>query len=180
MKTTASALAALGLLAATPALATSEDAVVTERTALCAKSVELAGMRDDMDEKIAAIVEEVADRITPFAEDEASVEAYKTSLSLALDGGKAVVVQRVIETCAATFTTEQLNGINAFYVSPPGKAWLEKGRKVMMPALESAIAEVQPQIEAEMQARFCAAIGGCASLEQIQPAPAKRVAGKKT
>ncbi|MDG2520175.1 DUF2059 domain-containing protein [Caulobacter segnis] len=168
------ALAVLGLTFAAPALATEKDVVEAERFALCARSVDLAGMRDDMDAKIAAIVDEVSQRITPFAENEKSVEAYKTALGLALDGGKAVVVQRVIETCATTFTIEELNGINAFYVSPAGKAWLEKGRTVMMPALEGAIAEVQPQIEAEMQARFCAAIGGCALPEQAQRLPGKK------
>lgn len=177
MKTTVCALA-LGLLVAAPALATEADAVVAERTTLCVRSVDLAGLRDDMDEKITAIVNQVTERITPYAEDEKSVEAYKTALALALDGGKAVVIQRVIETCAVTFTAEELNGINAFYVSPAGKAWLQKGRKIMAPAMESAIAEVQPQIEAEMQVRFCAAIGGCAPPE---PAPAEpRVPGKKT
>ncbi len=117
MKTTVCALA-LGLLVGSPALATEVDAVLAERTALCARSVDLAGLRDDMDEKIAAIVNQVTERITPYAEDEKSVEAYKTALALALDGGKAVVIQRVIETCAVTFTVEELNGINAFYVSP--------------------------------------------------------------
>ncbi|WP_369061569.1 DUF2059 domain-containing protein [Caulobacter sp. 73W] len=175
MKTTACALAALGLLFATPALATTADAVAAERMALCARSVELAGLQEDMEDKITAIVNQVAERITPFADSEDSIEAYKTALKLSLDSGKAVVVQRVIETCATTFTTEELNGINAFYVSPAGKAWLEKGRKIMGPAMESAIAEVQPQIEAEMQARFCAAIGGCAAPETEQ-----RIPGKKT
>ncbi|WP_269714641.1 DUF2059 domain-containing protein [Caulobacter sp. NIBR2454] len=178
-RTATAALIALGLLAASPAAATTVDSVEAERTALCVRSVELAGLREDMEARISTIVEQVTERITPFADDEDSVQAYKTALSLALDAGKAVVVQRVIETCAATFTVEELNGINAFYVSPAGKAWLEKGRNIMAPAMENAIAEVQPQIEAEMQARFCAAIGGCGPAEPML-APTPRVAGKKT
>src|SRR3546814_2782526 len=57
---------------------------------------------------------------------------------------KVPVLARMKESCAAAFTVDELNGINAFYESSARRAWLEKGRILMRPALAQAIADVVP------------------------------------
>lgn len=102
-------------------------------------------------------------------EDEKTVGAYRDSLAEAMTEAKAPVLTRLQESCVAAFTIAELKGINTFYASDAGRAWIEKGRTLMRPALDKAVADAVPGLIAETQRRFCERLGGCAAAPDIQP-----------
>src|SRR3546814_16308046 len=87
---------------------------------------------------------------------------------------KVPVLARMTESCAAAFTVDELNGINAFYESSARRAWLEKGRTLIRPALAQASAEVVPGVLAHPHQRFSARMRGCAT-PRATPATAARI-----
>src|SRR3546814_11997235 len=91
---------------------------------------------------------------------------------------KVPVLARMKESCAAAFTVDELNGINAFYESSARRAWLEKGRILMRPALAQAIADVVPGVFADTQTRSCARMGGCETAPAA-PAPAAPISSTR-
>ncbi len=132
------------------------------RQELCAVSIGLSGLEREMDDSIQAVLEDSMRTLTAaFPDGGDTVTAYQDSLSDAMVAAKAPVLARVKESCAAAFTVDELRGISAFYESSAGRAWLEKGRTLMRPALNQAIADVVPGVFAETQKRFCARMGGC-------------------
>ena len=115
-----------------------------------------------MDESIQAALDESFQTLTTaFPDDTKLASAYRDSLAEAMTAAKAPVIARVKESCATAFTIDELTGINAFYESSAGHAWLEKGRTLMRPALDRAITEVVPGVFAETEKRFCTRMGGC-------------------
>ena len=102
----------------------------------------------------------------------ARLGAYRDALSGALLAAKAPVIDKLVEACALTFTKVELEDINRFYVSSSGKAWLEKGRVIMLPVLEKAVDDVAPQVAADVERRFCAKID-CTPAKASPPSPRK-------
>ncbi|MFC0146620.1 DUF2059 domain-containing protein [Sphingobium yanoikuyae] len=175
-----SILAATALLQLCPApaaaaQAASERSDLTQRQTLCARSVALSGLEQEMDQNIQSALEaSFKDLTATFPDDPKAVEAYRDSFAEAMRAAKAPVLARMKESCAAAFTVDELNGINAFYESSAGRAWLEKGRILMRPALAQAIADVVPGVFADTQKRFCARMGGCETAPAA-PAPAAHI-----
>lgn len=135
-----------------------------QRQALCSRSISLSGLERDMDESIQAALDESFQTLTAaFPDDTKVARAYRDSLAEAMTAAKAPVLTRVKESCAAAFTVDELAGINGFYESSAGRAWLEKGRTLMRPALNQAVADVVPGVFAVTQKRFCERMGGCAA-----------------
>lgn len=154
---------------------TSERSDLPQRQALCARSVALSGLEQEMDQNIQAALEESFKTLTAaFPDDVKGMEAYRQSFAEAMIAAKAPVLARMKESCAAAFTVDELNGINAFYESSAGRAWLEKGRILMRPALDRAIADVVPGVFADTQKRFCTRMGGCET-EPAARSPASHV-----
>lgn len=149
-----------------PAFASAQAAAaendISERQELCTHSIALSGLDQVMDTNIREAVEESFQTLSAaFPDDTETLSAYRDSLSEAMSAAKTPVLSRLRESCAAAFTVEELTGINAFYQSSAGRAWLEKGRALMIPALEKAVSDVTPQVVVDAQRRFCAKVGGC-------------------
>lgn len=139
------------------------------RLALCERSIELAGLDAIMDADIRLLVQDATrDLAVEEPAPSSSLAAYRDSLTEALMAAKAPVLARLTQTCAAGFTARELTDINAFYASASGRAWLEKSRTLMLPALGQAIDEIAPQVIGDVRRRFCARMGGC---EDAPPAP---------
>jgi len=143
---------------------------LAQRRALCERSIALAGLEAQMDADIRGIVAgATADLSAKLGtESSATAAAYAAALEDALRTAKGPVLARLKESCAAAFTAPELKGINAFYASKIGQAWLEKTRTQMLPALASAIDAAMPQIVADIRKGFCARVG----CEEPQAAPA--------
>ncbi len=158
-------LATMGILAALwpipgPAEASPDD--LRRRLALCERSIELAGLQAIMDADIRLLVQDATqDLAVEEPATSSSLTAYRESLTEALTAAKGPVLAKLAQACAAGFTVRELTDINAFYASASGRAWLEKSRTVMLPALAQATYETAPQIIADVQRRFCARMGGC-------------------
>lgn len=142
-----------------------------QRLALCSRSIVLSGFEAEMDATIRQMAEDSFTTLrSAFPDDKQTATAYRDSLTEALTAAKAPVLERVRQSCAAAFTSAELEGINAFYDSDAGRAWLEKGRTLMMPALEDAVRETMPNVVADAQSRFCERMGGCRD-KPVTPAP---------
>jgi hypothetical protein len=169
-------LGALALLAVSSGAAraqTPSPADLAARRSLCAQSVSLSGLEGDMDKQINEAVEETYDRLIAVSPPgDAAVTAYRDALSGALLAAKAPIIGKLVEACALTFTKLELEDINRFYVSSSGKAWLEKGRVIMLPVLEKAVYDVAPQVAADVERRFCAKVD-CAPAKASPPSPRK-------
>lgn len=169
-------LGALAVLAVTSGAAQAQSpmpADLAERRSLCAHSVSLAGLESDMDKQINAAVQETYDRLIAVSPPgDATVTAYRDALSGALLAAKAPVIGKLVEACALTFTKPELEDINRFHVSSSGKAWLEKGRVIMLPVLEKAVYDVAPQVAADVERRFCAKVD-CTLAKASPPSPRK-------
>lgn len=165
-------LATAGILAALwpiPGQAETPSHDLRRRLALCERSIELAGLQAIMDADIRQLVNDATrDLAVEEPAPSSSLAAYRDSLRDALMAAKAPVLAKLTQTCAAAFTTRELTDINAFYASASGRAWLEKSRTLMLPALAQAVDETGPQIIADVRRRFCARVGGC---EDAPPAP---------
>lgn len=143
---------------------------LAQRRALCGRSITLSGLEQDMDSNIREEIEQSFRTLSAaYPDDAKTVGAYRDSLAEAMTAAKHPVLAKLQESCAAAFTADELNGINAFYESRAGRAWLEKGRALMIPALEKAVSDVTPQVIVDAERRFCARIGGC-----TKPPPASR------
>ena len=118
------------------ARSTSTASDLPQRQALCSRSISLSGLERDMDESIQTALDDSFQTLTTaFPDDTKVAQAYRDSLAEAMTAAKAPVLSRVKESCAAAFTIDELKGINGFYASSAGRAWLEKGRTLMRPAL---------------------------------------------
>ncbi|MCB4858726.1 DUF2059 domain-containing protein [Sphingobium sp. PNB] len=148
--------------AISPAQAAAAENDISQRRVLCTRSIALSGFDQVMDANIREAVEDSFRTLSAaFPDDTDTISAYRDSLGEAMVAAKAPVLSRLRESCAAAFTVEELTGINAFYESSAGRAWLEKGRALMVPALEKAVSDVTPEIIVDAQRRFCARLGGC-------------------
>src|SRR3546814_18974088 len=115
-----------------------------------------------MDQNIQSALEaSFKDLSATFPDDPKAVEAYRDSFAAAMRAAKVPVLARMKESCAAAFTVDELNGINAFYERRARRAWTEQGRLLMPPALSPATADVVPGVFSDTQQRFCARTGGC-------------------
>ncbi|WP_454887557.1 DUF2059 domain-containing protein [Sphingomonas oryzagri] len=140
------------------------------RRSLCQRSIALSGLEQDMDANIRSVIEDSFQTLSAaYPDDTRTVTAYKDSLSEAMTAAKAPVLAKLQESCAAAFSAEELRGINAFYESAAGRAWLEKGKTLMVPALDKAIRDVTPEVIVNAQKRFCARMGGCSTPSSPQP-----------
>src|SRR3546814_11300962 len=125
-----------------------------------------------MDQNIQSALEaSFKDLSATFPDDPKAVEAYRDSFAEAMRAAKVPVLARMKESCAAAFTVDELNGINAFYESSARRAWLEKGRILMRPAIAQAIAAVVPGGFADTQTRLRSGWGG-GEKGPAAPAPA--------
>lgn len=160
--------------AAGPAQASPDD--LRRRVTLCERSLELAGLQAIMDADIRLLVQEATHELAVEAPaPSSSLAAYRDSLTEALTAAKGPVLAKLTQACATAFTARELTDINAFYASASGRAWLEKSRTLMLPALAQAVDEAGPQIIADVRRRFCARMGGCEDSRSGPPtAPDKR------
>jgi hypothetical protein len=129
-----------------------------EKRALCRQSIALAGVEDDMDRRIRGIVRNTRAKDRYTGQDRSS-RAYEQALDEALQDAKEPILDQLLDSCATTFTVSELRGINDFYASPPGRAWLQKGRTSIMPAMEQTIAGIQPRISEDVERRYCQRMG---------------------
>ncbi|EQB16723.1 MULTISPECIES: DUF2059 domain-containing protein [Sphingobium] len=142
-----------------------------QRIALCSRAIVLSGFEAEMDVTIRQMAEDSFTTLrAAFPDDKQTATAYRDSLTEALTAAKAPVLEHVRQSCAAAFTSDELEGINAFFESSPGRAWLEKGRTLMWPALEDAVRDTMPKVVADAQSRFCERMGGCRN-KPVTPAP---------
>lgn len=156
----AASCAALILPAPAPAFAREAADGPRDTQTLCARSIALAGVEDSLDSRIRAAIAGVHGRLDPIAASEdKNLQAYYRAVDDALSTAKAPVLEQLQQSCASAFTPEELEAINAFYASDAGKAWLEKGRTVIMPALEQAVAEITPRLRNEVEQRYCDELG---------------------
>lgn len=154
---------------ASPAPLATQAGGISERLALCSRSIALSGLEKDMDETIRKTAEDSFTTLkAAFPDDTKTAAAYRDSMAEAMTAAKAPVLDRVQKSCAAAFTAEELVAINTFFGGPVGQAWLEKSRTLMIPALEDAIRDVTPKVLADAEKRFCDRMGGCTN-----PPPAK-------
>jgi hypothetical protein len=144
---------------------------ISQRRELCTRSIALSGLDQVMDTNIREAVEESFRSLSAaFPDDTETLSAYRDALGEAMSAAKTPVLSRLRESCAVAFTVAELTGINAFYESSAGRAWLEKGRTLMIPALEKAVSDVAPQVVVDAQRRFCARMGGCKKEPAASPA----------
>ncbi|MCF8706706.1 MULTISPECIES: DUF2059 domain-containing protein [Sphingomonadaceae] len=164
-------LAASLLPAVAPAQAAAAENDIPQRRELCIRSIALSGLDQVMDTNIREAVEDSFRTLSAAFPDETdTISAYRDSLAEAMSAAKGPVLSRLRESCAAAFSVEELTGINAFYESNAGRAWLEKSRTLMIPALEKAVSDVTPEMIVDAQRRFCARVGGCKKEPAIPPA----------
>lgn len=149
---------------APPAPSASPTNGLSERLVLCSRSIALSGLEKDMDETIRKTTEDAFTTLkAAFPDDSKTAAAYRDSMAEAMIAAKAPVLDKVQKSCAAAFTGEELVGINAFFGSPIGQAWLEKSRTLMIPALDDAVRDVTPKVLADAEKRFCDRMGGCSN-----------------
>lgn len=79
---------------------------------------------------------------------------YSEVLDETLNNAKDPILRQLLESCARNFTISELRGINDFYMSPAGQAWLRKGRGSIMPEMERAISNIQPRINEIVELRY--------------------------
>ncbi len=79
---------------------------------------------------------------------------YSEVLDETLNDAKDPILGQLLESCARNFTISELRGINDFYMSPAGQAWLRKGRGLIMPEMERAISNIQPRINEVIDRRY--------------------------
>jgi hypothetical protein len=131
-----------------------------EKRGLCRQSIALAGVEDDMDRRIRDIVRNANDSAGGRRRSrDTSSRAYQDALDGALSDAKGPILDQLLDSCTTTFSVSELRGINNFYASPAGQAWLRKGRTSIMPAMERAIGEIQPSIGEEVERRYCQRMG---------------------
>ncbi|WP_081074600.1 DUF2059 domain-containing protein [Burkholderia cepacia] len=127
-----------------------------DRRALCRQSIKLAGVEDDMDQRIREIVRNSYDAIQrrPGMRSSTDADSYSEVLGETRNDAKDPILRQLLESCARNFTISELRGINDFYMSPAGQAWLRKGRGLIMPEMERAISNVQPRINETIERRY--------------------------
>jgi hypothetical protein len=127
-----------------------------DRRAMCRQSIRLSGVEDDMDQRIREIVRNSYDTIQRRPGMRVSMDAniYSEVLDETLHDAKDPILKQLQESCARSFTISELRGINDFYMSPAGQAWLRKGRNLIMPEMERAIASIQPRINEAIERRY--------------------------
>ncbi|KWA81868.1 hypothetical protein WL29_28315 [Burkholderia ubonensis] len=80
--------------------------------------------------------------------------SYSEVLGETLNDAKDPILRQLLESCARNFTISELRGINDFYMSLAGQAWLRKGRGLIMPEMERAISDIQPRINETIERRY--------------------------
>lgn len=144
----------------TPAYASDAVSGSADREALCARSIILAGVEQSLDARIQAAITGVRGRLDPVvSSDDKNLQAYYRAVEGALGTVKGPILAQLQQSCVTAFTVEELEGINSFYASAAGKAWLEKGRTVIMPAMEQAVAGIEPRLREDVELRYCAELG---------------------
>ncbi|WP_081072126.1 DUF2059 domain-containing protein [Burkholderia cepacia] len=127
-----------------------------DRRTLCRQSIKLAGVEDDMDQRIREIVRNSYDAIQrrPGMRSSTDADSYSEVLGETLNDAKDPILRQLLESCARNFTISELRGVNDFYMSPAGQAWLRKGRGLIMPEMERAISNIQPRINETIERRY--------------------------
>lgn len=139
---------------------TSASGEQAERASLCAQSIALAGVESDLDARVRSALVGIHSRLDAIvAPQDASLQAYYRAVETTLASAKAPILAELQQSCVEAFTPDELRGINAFYASDAGRAWLDKGRSTILPTLERAVAEAVPRLREEVQDRYCAERG---------------------
>ncbi|RQR33408.1 DUF2059 domain-containing protein [Burkholderia sp. Bp9143] len=119
-----------------------------EKRTLCRQALRSSGVEDDMDQRIRDLVRKSYDgagrKHGPAGSADAST--YRERVEDAVNDLRDPVLKQLINYCAGNFTVSELRGVNDFYMSQAGQAWLRKGRTTLMPEMDRAISSIQPRI----------------------------------
>lgn len=131
-----------------------------KKRSLCRQSIGLAGVEEDMDRRIRDIVRDARSAAAErHSRRTMSARVFEDTLDDTLNDAKEPILDRLLDRCTSTFSVSELRGINDFYRSPAGKAWLRKGRTSIMPEMERAVVDIQPRIREAVERRYCERMG---------------------
>nr|WP_057927406.1 DUF2059 domain-containing protein [Burkholderia ambifaria] len=119
-----------------------------EKRTLCRQALWSSGMEDDMDQRIRDLVGKSYDTAGRKRRRAGSSDAstYREMIEDAVNDLRDPVLKQLTDSCARNFTVGELRGVNDFYTSSAGQAWLRKGRTTIMPEMDRAISGIQPRI----------------------------------
>jgi hypothetical protein len=127
-----------------------------EKRTLCRQSLRSSGIEDDMDQRIRNLVRKSYDTVGRKRESAGSADAstYREKVEDAVNDLRDPVLKQLIDHCASNFTISELRGVNDFYTSPAGQAWLRKGRTTLIPEMDRAISSIQPRTNENAESRY--------------------------
>ncbi|WP_175825379.1 DUF2059 domain-containing protein [Burkholderia cepacia] len=127
-----------------------------EKRTMCRQALRSSGMEDDMDQRIRDLVRKSYDSVGrkrgPAGSPDAST--YREMLEDSVNDLRDPVLKQLTDSCASNFTISELHGVNDFYMSAAGQAWLRKGRTTIMPEMDRAISIIQPRINEIAESRY--------------------------
>jgi hypothetical protein len=151
------AIAAIAILAATPALCADAAAPNARSEALARKlfaEMHMDQMMGNMMRQMAPAMLAQQRQANPNLSDR-DAKAISDAMAESMDGFMQKVIDKSVPLYATTFTEKELQDLVNFYDSPSGRAMLEK-MPVLTTKLVPIVTEMMPEMTADLTRRICA------------------------